>query len=131
MRIADSHKQACRAEPRHSNADTDPSFHLIRIRLFNADADRILLLIKGMKICDHWSTDPPGFPFEPPLLQCERPRLDFDPLRHLNLDLYAYLDPAFHSLRIRVRIQLPKIKRILADTDPQPCTKETNTDAPI
>jgi hypothetical protein len=36
---------------------------------------RILLLIKLMEICDHWSVDPPRLYFEPPGLHCERLRL--------------------------------------------------------
>jgi hypothetical protein len=101
MRIADSHKQVCRAEPHHFNADTDPSFHFNAdpdpTFNFNADAGRILQLFKGMNICAHWSTDPPGFYFEPPHLQGERPGLHFDSLKLLNFDLYADPDPDFHS----------------------------------
>jgi hypothetical protein len=33
-----------------------------------------LLLISVVRICDHWSTDPPRLNFEPPRLHCERPR---------------------------------------------------------
>ncbi len=40
------------ADPRHFNADP--------IRVW------ILLLIKMMRICDHWPTDPSGLRFEPP-----------------------------------------------------------------
>jgi hypothetical protein len=35
---------------------------------------RILLSNKEMRICDHWSTEPPGLNPEPSRLQCERPR---------------------------------------------------------
>ncbi len=40
---------------------------------------RILLLLKVMKISDHWSTDPPRLNFEPPRLYCERPRPSMTP----------------------------------------------------
>jgi hypothetical protein len=50
-----------------------------------------------MGTCYHWSTDPPGFHFEPSGLHCERLRLYFDPLRLLNLYFIANPDPAFHS----------------------------------
>ncbi len=60
------------ADPHQFNADQDPAFHL------NADPDlaRIWLLIKGMRICDHLSAEPPaaGLHFEPAGLQCERSR---------------------------------------------------------
>jgi hypothetical protein len=58
------------ADPLHCNADPDPAYHL------NVDLDpafftlmriRILLRIKVMTVCDHWSVDPPGLHFEPPL----------------------------------------------------------------
>ncbi len=72
----------------HFNADPDPAFHL------NADPDKALILMrilielstvmriqtqiqrlfKVMGISDHWSKDPPGLHFEPPGLNCERPR---------------------------------------------------------
>jgi hypothetical protein len=63
----------------------------IRIPLFNSMRIRILLLIKGMLICDHWSTDLPWAPFwvsTPPLLAS--PTLYgsiFEPLKLLNFDL--------------------------------------------
>jgi hypothetical protein len=41
------------ADPHHFDGDPDPTLHLMRIR------SRILLLIKVMRICDHWSTDHP------------------------------------------------------------------------
>jgi len=37
----------------------------IRLRIW------ILLLIKVIRICDHWSTDSQGFHFEPPRLHCK------------------------------------------------------------
>jgi hypothetical protein len=43
----------------------------IRIQLFNLMRIRILLLIKVMGICDHWSVDPTGLNFDPPGLHCE------------------------------------------------------------
>ncbi len=42
----------------HRNADSDPAFP------FNADPVQILLLTKVIRICDHWSTDPPRIHFE-------------------------------------------------------------------
>jgi hypothetical protein len=38
------------ADPRHFNADPDPSFHR------NVYPDRIRILVKVMLICDDWST---------------------------------------------------------------------------
>jgi hypothetical protein len=48
----------------------------------------ILLFIKVMVICDDWSR-----------LQCERPRLHFEPGKLMNLDFNAVRNPdsAFHS----------------------------------
>ncbi len=45
---------------------------LTRIQLFTSMLIRIL--IKVMRICDHWPTDPPGLHFGPPGLYCERLR---------------------------------------------------------
>jgi hypothetical protein len=68
----------------------------IRIQLFTTMRIRIriLLLIKVMGICDHWSIDTSGLHFEPPGLHCDRPRLGFEHLKLLN---YDYNDSAFHS----------------------------------
>jgi hypothetical protein len=44
----------------------------IRIQLFTLMRIRILLIIKMMRICDYWSTDPPGLHFEPPCLHFVR-----------------------------------------------------------
>jgi hypothetical protein len=67
-------------DPHHIIADLDSAFLFntelririqlftsirIRIQRFTLMRIRILLLIKGMRICDHWSTDPPGLYFEP------------------------------------------------------------------
>jgi hypothetical protein len=54
-----------------------------------------------MKICAHWSIDPPRLHFELPGLLYERPRpspprLYFDPLKLLNFDFNADQDLAFH-----------------------------------
>ncbi len=62
---------------------------------------RILRIIKVMRICDHWSTDPPGIHFEPPRLHCERPLPSTIPFS-------ACETPAFHSN---------------ADPDPDPASK--------
>ncbi len=72
---------------------------------------RILLLIKVMLSCEHWSADPPGLHFVPPRLHSERPRPSNAPFlasELLNFDLHA--DPHF-TLK-RIRISVPKIIRI-------------------
>jgi hypothetical protein len=46
----------------------------IRIRIQVFTLMRILLLIKVMEICDHWSVNPTGLHFDPPVLHCERLR---------------------------------------------------------
>ncbi len=53
-------------DPKHSDADPDSSFTLMRIqiRLFALMRIRILL-IKVLQTCDHWSTGPPRLHFEP------------------------------------------------------------------
>jgi hypothetical protein len=91
----------------------------IRIRLFTLMGIwiRILLLIKVMRICDHWSKDPPRLHFEPPRLRCERPLPSIalpEPLEILNFSFNAdlYPDPEFNLMRIR--IQIPKLLRIRA-----------------
>jgi hypothetical protein len=99
------------ADPHHFNADQDPAFHL------NADPDlaRIWLLIKGMRICDHWSAEPPaaGLHFEPPCLQCEHSRFLASKASIFNFNAdpnsasHSYVDPA------------PAAKNN-ADPDPQP-----------
>ncbi len=75
------------AEPDPSlllNADPDPNFHL-----------GILLLNKGMRICDHWSMDPPELHLEPQNLHLVNPRPFKAP--YWTLKAPADLDPAFHS----------------------------------
>jgi hypothetical protein len=67
---------------------------------------RILLLIKVMEICNHWSIDPQ--------------RLCFETLKLLNFLFNTDPDPDFTLMRIL--IQLPKIMRIDEDPDPQPCS---------
>ncbi len=52
----------------HFNADTDPAFYYstnpgIRIQLFTLMRIRILLVVNGMGIFDHWSLDHPGLHF--------------------------------------------------------------------
>ncbi len=51
-----------------------------------------------MRICDHWSTDPPGLRFEPPKL--------------VNFALMRIRIQLFTLMRMRIRIQLPKTERI-------------------
>ncbi len=67
------------AGPHHVDADPDPAFHLMRIRillftlmripipirLFTLMRIRIRLLIKVMQVCNHWTTDRPRFQGEP------------------------------------------------------------------
>ncbi len=91
-RIADLH---------HFNEDPDAAFY------FNAYPD--------LRPPPNWSTDPQGLHFEPPSPHCERPRpprIHFQPLKVLNFDLFADTVPAFNLMRIRIRIQFPKIMRI-------------------
>jgi hypothetical protein len=68
-------------DPHYFNADPDPAFHL------HADPDPALQHTV-IRICDHWSRDPPVLHFEPPSLDCERPRLNFffEPLKFLNFE---------------------------------------------
>jgi hypothetical protein len=78
----------------HFYADPDPAFH------FNAV--RILLLIKLMRICDHWPTDPPDLQFEPP-------RIDFEPRSSIIAQPFTLMRIRIHfqkqcrSMRIRIR----------------------------
>jgi hypothetical protein len=60
---------------------------------------RILLLIKLVRICDHWPTDPTGIHFAPPRLHLSvhgPSRLHFDALKLLNIEANADPDTAFH-----------------------------------
>jgi hypothetical protein len=63
----------------------------IRIQLFALMRIRILLLIKVIKVCDHWSIDPPGLHFEPPCLHGVHGPLGlcFEPLKLLNFNFKA------------------------------------------
>jgi hypothetical protein len=74
---------------------------------------QILLLIKVIRICAHWSTNPPGLRFEPPRLfvsvQCPA-WIHVEPLKLLNFDFDADPEPAFHSNSDPG--QLPEIMRI-------------------
>ncbi len=79
---------------------------------------RILLLIKVVRICDHWSTGPPGLHFETSRLHCGRPRLPSELPNLLNFDFNADPDPAFHSVADPDPAS-PKN----ADPDPQPWRK--------
>ncbi len=67
------------------------TFMRIRIQLFTSIRIQIqiLLLIKVMQICDHWTPDPPELHFEPPRLNFETPRLHFRSRKPLNFDLNA------------------------------------------
>ncbi len=61
----------------------DPSFSLL-MRI------RILLLIKGMRICDHWST---GQSIHGSILNLHASILHLEPLQPLNFDFDADPDP--------------------------------------
>jgi hypothetical protein len=66
----------------------------------------ILLLIKVMRICDHWSTDlhiSILSLYASNVIVHGTPWLHFEPLKLLNIAFFALL---------RIRIHLPKIKRI-------------------
>ncbi len=73
------------------------TFMRIRNQLFTSMRIRILLLIKVMEICDHWSVDRPGLHFEPPSLNFEPPGFYYKPLKILNFEFNADPDPALHS----------------------------------
>jgi hypothetical protein len=78
-----------------ADPDLDPSFYFdVDLDLdpdlkFNLIQNRILLLIKVMQICNHWSTDPP--------------RLHFEHLQLLNFGFDADPYPASKIMRIRIR----------------------------
>jgi hypothetical protein len=63
----------------------------IRIRLFTLMRIHFLLLIKGMRICDHWSEDFPGLHVE--LLWCAYMALLFAALKLLYFYFNADPDP--------------------------------------
>jgi hypothetical protein len=82
----------------------------IRIRFslltFTRNRIRILFLYQVMRICDHWSTDPPQLHFAPLRLHCERSRLSMvqftastapDPDPDPAFESGAVLDPMFYS----------------------------------
>ncbi len=76
------------------------TFMRIRISLYTFMGIQILLLNKVMPICGQWSTDLPRLIFAPPWLYFE-----------LNYSSW---------ISTLIRLRLPKIKRIRADTDPDP-----------
>ncbi len=90
------------ADPHHFRADPDPYIHFngdLPSRLFTSmrmrKRIRSLLLIKVMRVYDHWSTSLSGLHYKPPRLYCERPSppwLHSAPLKFLNLDYNADLD---------------------------------------
>jgi hypothetical protein len=85
------------------------TFMRIRIQPVNLMLNRILLLIKVMGICDHWSIEPPGPYFWSPFVSLHGPsRLYFEPLKLLNFIFTADSDLTFHYNAIW--IQLPQIK---------------------
>ncbi len=83
----------------------------IRIRLFTYM--RIRILAKGMRICDHWSTDTPGLHFGPPCLHYGHhwPSTPiFDPQKLLNFDFYMRFGSGSSFQN-----------NAISDPDPQPC----------
>ncbi len=88
----------------YSDPDPDPTCHLMRIQL--------LLLIKGIRLSDHRSTDPPLLHFEHARLHCDHGHtlLHFEPLQFLNLDFdadpnlafYFDADPVFENYGMRI-----------------------------
>ncbi len=68
----------------------------IWIKLFTLMWIRILLLIKGMWICEHCHTEPPHLPSWASTSTAP-PRLHFEPVKLLNFDFNEDPDPAFHS----------------------------------
>ncbi len=81
---------------------------------------RILLRIKAMQICVHWSSYPPRLHFESPGLHCERPRPSMALFRASRAPEF-WLQCGSESgsrfvlkgwIRIPFRILLPKIMRI-------------------
>ncbi len=93
----------------HFNSYPDPAFHL------HADPDPAPQH-PVIRICNHWSTDPPGVHFEPPGLHCERPLLHFEPLQLLNLTTMRIRIQLFSLILIRIRISFQN----LCEPDPQP-----------
>jgi hypothetical protein len=85
----------------------------MRIRL------RILLFIKVIKICDHWSTEPPEgsvVTLHASIVSVHGPpRLHFEPLKRLNFDFDADPDPDFHS-----NVEPDPASQNNADQDPKP-----------
>jgi hypothetical protein len=81
---------------------------------------RILLLIKVMRICDHWPTDTPCLHFEPLrlILSIHGPlRLNFEPRELLSFGFNADPDTAFHY---KADLDSASQKmRIHADPDPK------------
>ncbi len=72
----------------------------IRMHLFTSMRVRILLHINVMRICGHWSSDPPRLHSEPPLHKFEhlRPSLaSFWALKLLRFEINADPNPAFKS----------------------------------
>jgi hypothetical protein len=73
----------------------------------------LLLLMKVMGICDHWSTDPPGLHLSLPasIVSVHGPtRLYFEPLKLLKF--YFIRIPIQFFTIMRIRIKLRKIMRI-------------------
>jgi hypothetical protein len=73
---------------------------------------QILLLIKVMRICDHWSTDPPALPFEPLRIHCQLSIHGFIlSLSSSKILTLMWIRILLFTL-MWIRIQLPKITRI-------------------
>jgi hypothetical protein len=72
------------------------SYAELRIRI---TLERIRILIKGMRICDHWSIDHLGLhlSLHASIVSVHDPRcLRFEPLKLLKFDWNADPDPSFH-----------------------------------
>ncbi len=80
----------------------------IQMRLSILMRIRILLLIKVLQTCDHWSTGPPRLNFEHERLYCK------------------YLGPSIAVLGIEVRIRM-----VLRLPNPHPDPLVTSTDADL
>jgi hypothetical protein len=100
---------------RHRIPDPDPQLKS-KIRLFTIIPIRILLLITVTRICDHWSTDPPGSFLSRHASNVSVPgsisSIWRSTLMRIRLQLFTLL---------RIRMQLSKIMRIRIRIQIRPC----------
>ncbi len=101
------------------NPDPDPSVH------FDADADPDPAPYQKVKrICNHWrASDRLRLHVEPSGLNFERPRPSMASIWASTSSWFGSGSNLSLFTVIRIRIQHPKIMRILADLDPQHCWK--------